>query len=148
MTERNWRGVVGRITTGRPVDLDSGAAPTQEHGAVKSNSWPQYPVRIAPPPSQGLLTDPEHLTAAIGVRITAPVVDVTDLAIRLASVAIEREIEPVILTSLADCGLEQFGFRVERLCAPTPDGIARQELELTQLWGLAVVLDANDLAGS
>ncbi|MBV1866656.1 MAG: hypothetical protein KUG69_01935, partial [Marinosulfonomonas sp.] len=67
-------------------------------------------------------------------------------ATRLAAAALERGVNPVIMSSLPDCGFEQFGFRVERLVGSNQEELAACELDLVQFWNMAIVIDVKDIA--
>jgi hypothetical protein len=144
MTEDHWLAVMARITPMRPVDLDrwifdetAPAMPAWKAGSGSND-------RVV---SAALWEQPDGEWSTIGVRILIPLSDPAGLALRLASTALERKIAPVILTTLHNCGLEQFGFRVERLGAPTADGLRRQETEIARFWTLAIIVDATDISG-
>jgi hypothetical protein len=65
-------------------------------------------------------------------------------ALRLAAVAVERGIMPVILSTIDMSGFERFGFRVERLPAE-PALRAEAERELIRFWDLSLIIDAEDI---
>lgn len=130
--------ILARLTDAAPVDLDpmpdattpraGGSIVTGAGTALSPALWPR-----------------EADWACIGVRVTEPVADVTDLARKLAATAAERGILPVILTSLDQSGFERFGFRVERLSGASEAERAADEAELTGFWNFALILDARDL---
>lgn len=130
--------ILGRLQDAAPVDLDvpgDSAAPT-------AGGWPG--TAAAPALSPALWSRPGDW-ACLGVRVTRPVADPTALARRLAAMAVERGILPVILTTLDQSGFERFGIRVERL-SPGPAGArAMDEAELAAFWNFAIILDAEEL---
>ena len=141
MSAIDWMAVMARITPQRPVDLDGPifGAPVPE----TCIPWGRADAGFPPP--AGLRNGPPSDRPGIGVRITAPLTDPSDLARRLAAAAIERGIEPVIITTLNTCGLEQFGFRVERVFAATAEARALQEAEIAAFHDCAIIIDAADV---
>jgi hypothetical protein len=79
------------------------------------------------------------------VRIDRPPEDPRRLALRLAAAAVERGVVPVILSTLPRTGLEQFGFRVERLPEGPPEAQALCEAELRKFWDIAIVVSVSDV---
>lgn len=143
MTRDDWYAVISRLAQEAPEDLDPLLGP-------------EPPPPPAPPavPAQGLppsarLWDRDAGVSHIGVRVDAPPRDIRRLALRLAAMAAERGVEPVILSALPRTGFEQFGFRVERLPEVPRDGpseaIARYEDELRRFWDMAIVVDLSDI---
>lgn len=136
MTAELAMDILARLQDAAPVDLDrmldapGAAAP----GTTLATADPT-------PLSPALWSHPESW-ACLGIRVTAPLPDVTSLARRLAATALERGIYPVILTTLDQSGFERFGFRVERL---TEAGRAGEEAELAGFWNFALILDAGEL---
>ena len=63
---------------------------------------------------------------------------------RLAAVALERGVTPIILSALDMSGFERFGFRVERLPAQ-PAERATAEAELARVWDLSIIIDADEI---
>lgn len=143
MDER-WQLVLSRITSQQPIDLE-----TVITGAEKPAPKPagDFLAAIAPAraPSSRLWNRNENDFSYLGVRLTAPLADSTQAAIRLASAALERGITPIILTTLDNCGFERFGFRVERIIGNTDAERASYEEELKRFWNMAIVVDAADV---
>lgn len=136
MTQADWLQLLACITPAAPWNLDEAlSAPT---GRCRTDPDPTPPPAAIWP----------RLTAggAIGVRVTGPVGNIAHAAMRLAAAAIERDVTPIILTSLPLSGFEQYGFRVERLPDAPEDALRAVEEELSQFWGLAVIVNADDIA--
>lgn len=146
MSGERWAKIIGRITAAVPHDLDGlihrpaagGAPPSAPPGTAPSGR---------PAPSSSLWGFTDAGIGRVGVRVTTPPDDPAGLAFRLAAVASERRVEPVILTTLDRSGFEAFGFRVERLCGTSPEARAEEEAELARFWDFAIVLDAAEIAG-
>lgn len=75
----------------------------------------------------------------VGLRVTAPLADAADRALRLVAFAAERDVEVVVLAHTEVTGLERFGFRVERIAGDTPEDRARCEAQLLRLWNIDLV---------
>lgn len=130
--------ILARLQDAAPVDLDSAAdAPAPCAGGCPGTA-PAVPL------SPALWPRPADW-ACLGVRVTSQVADPTALARRLAAMAAERGILPVILTTLDQSGFERFGFRVERLSPAPAAARAAEEAELAAFWNFALVLDAEEL---
>lgn len=85
---------------------------------------------------------------AVGFRITETMHRIWqekpgDLVIRaamLTSMAIEHGVEIVVLSYVPYCGLERFGFRVERIVGNTPEAREACEGQVMAFWGIEVVV--------
>ena len=146
MTEDEWLEILARISPDGPADLNTvGSVPGR--AAVQPDTVPDIGgFDLSPPPSSRLWQRHDDRQSGLGVRVTSPIADCAAAAIRLASVALERGLMPVILTTLPDSGFERFGFRVERLPEGTADQRRAYEAELTRFWSLAIIIDAADIA--
>ena len=153
MTRDDWFAVLLRISPNEPFDLDARIFGVGAVGAgVRSRDLPDDgrlgddPSGPPLPPSARLwqLRDPD--AAHIGIRVTHPLPDIAQTVLRLASVALERGVNPVILTTLDDSGFERFGLRVERLPAGCAIRQRQVEEELTSFWSLSIIIDADDIA--
>ena len=143
ISDEHWVAVLARRTPQRPTELDLAVF---GEDVPPCNTWATEAGRPSIAISARLWERQESEWSTIGVRILAPPADPAGLALTLASAALERRVEPIILTTLHSCGLEQFGFRVERLAAGSEEGLRRQENEIVQFWCLAIVVDAADMA--
>ncbi len=144
MTEEDWLAVVARIASHQPLDLDQ----TVFHALVRPVPGGAFtgPRDDPLPPSSRLWDRDEASGSFMGVRVTAPLPDCATTALRLAAVAVERQVIPIILSTLPDSGFEQFGFRVERLLGGTPEQLLAAEEDLSRFWNLAIIVDAADVA--
>jgi hypothetical protein len=98
------------------------------------------------PPSRLLWRLADTRWSSIGVRVDAPLPDPAALALRLAAAAVERQVLPVILTTLDRSGLERFGFRTERVTGKAEADRLACEAELARFWNLAIIIDAADVS--
>ncbi len=135
MTAETWSAVLSRLTPNSPVDLDDllfdeaqGSSVLESFGNAKSPA---------------LWARPENW-ACIGVRVLARPENLAEAARRLATLAVERKVTPIILSPLPSTGFERFGFRVERI--PEIPGDARDacEAELQNFWDLPMIFDLEE----
>lgn len=135
-----WNDILGRIVQQRLTNLDgliAAGSVDLSRGAILA------PVTGAPPSAalwQRALDGPSH----IGIRMAKPLEAPDKAAIRLAAMAIERGVVPIILSRVDVSGFERFGFRVERLPENEADAAAAEE-DLRKFWDLAIVIDGGDL---
>ncbi|PPB82280.1 hypothetical protein LV82_00207 [Albidovulum inexpectatum] len=133
-----WLEVIARIGEPEPLLLDE----VTDDLPPAPEGWAGGDV----PPSPRLWSRDPDGPARIGVRVDDNLPDPARVAMRLAAAAIERGVEPVILTSLPRSGFERFGLRVERYIAGAAGDRARWEAEMSAYWDLALIVDAVDLA--
>ncbi len=148
MTRDDWLAVLLRISPNAPFDLDArifgaGAAAAVSPPEDLSGGGPSESLM---PPSAKLWHQRDPDAAHIGIRVTRPVPDIARTVLRLASVALERGVIPVILTTLDNSGFDHFGLRVERLPSGDPIRQRQCEEELTSFWALSIIIDADDIA--
>ncbi len=138
--EQDAETILANLTRHAPLDLDAALfAPAAE----------AIPLTIRPaafPPAETLWDMPEEERSHIGVRIREPVVHADVLAARLAAIALERNIHPVFLSHIGNCGMQRFGFRVERVFGVDRAAQAAFEAQLTRFWRLALIVDAAEVA--
>jgi hypothetical protein len=77
---------------------------------------------------------------AIGIRIDTVRGDLPRLALQLAALALEKECQIVVLTTLPYSGLERFGFRTERIAGATEDERAACEAQIRAFWNIELVI--------
>jgi hypothetical protein len=142
MTKADWLAVLARIVPGEPIDLDR-APPSDDSLPAPEPAWPVAPTD-APPPATRLWHRRAPDGGSLGVRIGRPLPDPGAAALRLAEVALERGITPVILSTLDMSGFERFGFRVERLPG-APGARAAAEAELARFWDMSIIIDAEEI---
>ncbi len=78
--------------------------------------------------------------AAIGIRFMEPRTDVVAVAMKLAALGMEHSVEVIALSDLEYCGLERFGFRVERISGQTPQQREQCLSQIRQFWSLDLIL--------
>lgn len=143
MREADVLAILSRLCAQRPSDLDSDLfdPPTVTAGSLLSIGSAQLH-RISPK----LWNRYEEGTMFIGIRETKPLDDYTQVTARLLSAALERGVAPIILTTLGYTGFTRFGLRVERLSGETEAERATSEAQISALWDLAIVIDADQVA--
>lgn len=135
MTVELWNSILSRLTPNAPADLDDMLGAAVKFSPVLEGF--------------GTVTSPKLWLrpddwACIGVRVVTPPDNPADAARRLAAVAIERNVTPIILSSLPTSGFERFGFRVEKI--PEEPGDARNacEAELQSFWDMPIIFDLDE----
>lgn len=151
MTDDNWLAVLSRISPDQPLDLDrvifEGAdekTPVTTRAAFLGSGPGSG--RAGDPPSCLLWDRDASATSYLGVRVTSALPDCAYTALLLAAAALERQVIPIILTTLTNSGFERFGFRVERLPSGPADARDACEQELSRFWNMAIIIDAADVA--
>ncbi len=137
MTGRDWSQVLAGLSPHMPTDLDGLDATTTPPG------------RLTPPkrPPSSRLFRLETERAGIGVRVRARLEDPSALAARLAAIALERDLMPIILSDIPRSGFERWGFRVERISGESECERDAMIEEVKAFWSIAVVVEAEDVAG-
>lgn len=139
------RQMLLRIADERPVDLDPLVWGDEAAGAARRRPDGEAGAEGAPP-SARLFPRPAGAAPAICVRLLAAPEDPVPLALRLAEAAVERGVMPVILSAVSPCGLEAFGFRIERIPAGPPEVREAVEREIARFWNAAIVIDGAEVA--
>lgn len=138
MEMQNYSTIMSRISPHRADDVDDLTARYDDRGAVPGGSggdvFPELEAvfTIAPQFSR-----PDAI--CIGFRAGSEIDDAAERAMRLAAMAIERDVEVIVLAEDDLSGLERFGFRVERI---PPRAIATHDDwfdQLRRFWGLDLV---------
>jgi hypothetical protein len=131
MIADDWLAIISRISSFRPLDLEPIVGAHSKVKAVEQNSVPvHYLGGLGTPPSSKLWPKDDASVSYIGVRIEKELSHPTQVAFRLASVALERRVVPIIFATSPDCGFERFGFRVELLSGNSPEDTRASEGEL------------------
>lgn len=140
MTENVWFEILGRTSPERPVQLDELVADT---GASRPRGNVVFP-ELGSTPSVALWDRETGGPTHIGIRILEPPESACNVARRLAAAALERGVFPVILSRVDCCGLERFGFRVERIPEDATAAKAAEE-EIRKFWDLAIIIDGHEI---
>ena len=143
MNDDFWLEVVSRVTNNELIDLDGLIFGAPDNGVSTKGIRTK---KAQGTPSTRLWESAIIGNSYIGIRVNERLPDLSQAALRLAAAALERDVIPVILTTLTDSGFERFGFRVERLVGENPDDYADQEQELMQFWNMAIIIDVAQVA--
>lgn len=136
MSETNWAQVAATITPLEPHDLDGVITAIAPKKADRSGlAFPTEAAATALP-----LGFKDDKTVCFGARVTKDTTNKVALAMTLAQMAAEKGAFPVILSHLDYCGLEQFGFRVERIGGSTDAEIAACEAQVCKFWNIVMVI--------
>lgn len=141
MTPDHWLSVISRLGPADPVDLDGG----QDEAAGKGMGLAGQE-GDRPPVSARLWEAQDSGASYLGIRLDRQLADPRRAALRLAAAALERGVNPVILTALDHTGFERWGFRIERFVDGPGADRAAWEAEMTAFWQLALIIDAADVA--
>ena len=136
MSQMDWTKVVAEITPLEPTDLDAvidAIKPTE--GAPSGLRFPREAADYA---IASVFN--EETTVCFGARITKDTPNKMALAMTLAQMAAEKGAFPVILSHMDYCGLEQFGFRVERVAGKDAAEIAACEAQICAFWNIVMVI--------
>lgn len=134
MSNDRWSAIINRIIAHEPEALDA---------LVTDGNLPPPGGDIFPPVDAALvaeapMTRPDAV--AVGVRVSEPLPDLVDRALRLAAFALEKDVEIIILSHIDESGFERFGFRVERIAGDTPEARAACEDQIRRFWNIDLVL--------
>lgn len=136
MSTSVWAAVIARITPSGPTDLD---AALDTVGAQKPKAGKtSFPPEAANSPL--IVEFEEEETVCFGARITKDTPNKTALAMTLAQMADEKAATPIILSHVDICGLERFGFRVERITGETAEEIEACEAQVRDFWNIVLVI--------
>lgn len=136
MDVARWSSLLSRIVPQDADDLDTLTRPhDRRHEAVGADLFPEVEALLQPQDSFRRVD-----TVAVGLRVTAPLTDACDRAMRLAAFAAEQDVEIVVLAHVDVTGLERFGFRIERVAGASPEARAQCERQIRDFWAIDLVL--------
>ncbi len=142
MSDDIWSDIAARLSPSAPVDLDA----LLPQDRPRPGGWLEREVGAGwVAPARAIWASRPGGAATIGVRVTGELDNVARTAARLVAIATERNVTPIIFTTLASCGLERFGFRVERLSGANARQQAVCEAELMSFWDIVIVIDAAQI---
>lgn len=136
MEMQECSAIMSRISPHRADDVDD--LLSRLEGGTTTPGGDIFPV-IGPVPAPG----PRFKRAdaiCVGFRATRDLGDGTEHAMRLAAMALERDVEIIVLSETDLSGLERFGFRTERV--PRLDAEAHDSWldQIRGFWNLDLVL--------
>ena len=136
METHRWAEQLSRIVPQDADDLDpmlAGFDP--RHDPVGRDVFPEIEAVLLPQVAMK-----RRDAVAIGLRVSGPLPDAADRAMRLAAFAAERDAEVVVLAEVDGTGLERFGFRTERVAGETAAARAACEDQVRRFWNIDLVL--------
>lgn len=136
MPFEKWEMILAGLSPHAPSDLDD---PADVPVALEISKTLDFV------PSDKLFALKEE-QAGIGIRVRGPLESPVFVAARLAAIALERDIVPIILSEIPRTGLERWGFRVERILGDTEAARSVSIAEIKAFWSIAVVVDAADIS--
>jgi hypothetical protein len=126
--------ILGRISPQSPRDLDA------RLDAVNRRSAKAGAVLVHD--TKGAMVTPLDASDAVcfALRITEKTEDPVTLAMHVAQLAAEKSAIPIVFSHVDACGLEKFGFRVERIAGRSQAERDAMEAELKAFWNVAMVI--------
>lgn len=136
MTDPKWGRIAARITSQCAVDIDAiiGAFDPRRNDVGRD----LYPETAAVLRGETRMKDENAV--AIGIRIADVPDSPADLAMRLAALALEQDVEVIVLSHIDYSGLERFGFRCERVAGETEAARAACSATLCRFWNIEMVI--------
>lgn len=137
MEPRDYARIMSRISPWEADDLDELLAPSSQRAARPGAVvFPQTEAPLMP-----RVAFRRADAVCVGFRVEPGGGPATGRAVRFAAMALERDVEVVVLTEEDVCGFERFGFRTERIAG---EGESRRNCidQLLRFWGLDLVLEA------
>lgn len=136
MSDQSWNDVISRITPAAPVDIDDDLAPLANAGDAADPTPLHSTVAYQSIPVGFAAED----TVCFGVRVTEKTPNIVSLAMQVAQMAAEKGGYPVILSHVDYCGLERFGFRVERIVGGSQEERRICEEQVCAFWKITLVI--------
>jgi hypothetical protein len=138
MTGKNSFATINRLTRAQPEDLDRLLCGFDPRARPPGQDIAPCPGPVLLPPLKLARDD----AIAVGVALSAPVGDPADVAFRLSALAIEQDVEVIVLSMPDYSGIERFGFRTEKVAGETEAERDACRDQLRQFWGIELTLPA------
>jgi hypothetical protein len=138
MTGKNSFATVNRLTRAQPENLDRLLCGFDPRARPPGQDIAPCPGPVLLPPLKLARDD----AIAVGVALSAPVGDPADVAFRLSALAIEQDVEVIVLSMPDYSGIERFGFRTEKVAGETEAERDACRDQLRQFWGIELTLPA------
>jgi hypothetical protein len=130
--------IIARICPHEADDLDDLLVHFDSRGAGSASGadvFPEFHAVLMPDVRFG-----RSDAICIGLGLYCELADTPDHAVRLGSMALERDVEVVILSEVDLSGFERFGFRVERVAGGTAAARAACTDQIRRFWKLDLIL--------
>jgi hypothetical protein len=138
MTGKNSFATINRLTRAQPEDLDRLLCGFDPRARPPGQDIAPCPGPVLLPPLKLARDD----AIAVGVALSAPDGDPADVPFRLSALAIEQDVEVIVLSMPDYSGIERFGFRTEKVAGETEAERDACRDQLRQFWGIELTLPA------
>ncbi len=138
--EQDYARILANLSRAAPEDLDAAVFEAPKRAARCGFDPAQ---RL---PATALWAFSDERVSRVGIRIVTPVNQPEFMVARLAAIAIERKVLPIILSHIGASDFTRFGFRVEHVSGATADERRQCEEQIKRFWKLAMIVDASDVA--
>jgi hypothetical protein len=137
VSSERWGGILARINKRVACDLDDVVGRFDIHRNPVGRDI--FPSGVAPPMPEARFKNGDFI--CIGIRVDKRRTnDLADLGMRLATLALEKDVEVIVLNHLDYSGLERFGFRCERIVDDSGEDTELCELQVRRFWNISLVL--------
>ena len=135
MNMQDYATIMSRITPHRADDVDDLTLRFDRCATARGGDF--FPALGSVPSPEPRFKREDAI--CVGFRMAGEPDDAAERAARLAAMALERDVEVIILSEDGFAGLERFGFRVERI--PPSAGEPRHDWidQVRRFWGLDLV---------
>lgn len=142
----NWPKVISRLSSAETVGVDNLLEAEATEVSAEEVTDPDIE-REACIPDKVLWADMLSAESmSLGVIVSSPISKPASVAAQLASIAMERSIEPITFSRIGMCGLERFGFRVEDTASTVQISSTTLENQLTRFWNITVIINVEKLS--
>ena len=138
MTGKDSFAPVNRLTRAQPDDLDPLLRGFDPRARPPGQDITPCPGPAVLPPLNLARKD----GIAVGVALSSLFDDPADVAFRLSALAIEQDVEVIVLSTTDYSGIERFGFRTEKVAGETEAERDACRDQLRQFWGIELTLPA------
>ena len=136
MIEGRWSAILSRVTPCDGDEFDDIAGdfdPLRDHCGV--DLFPEVEASLMPSAKMK-----REDMVSIGFRPQPSEDGFAEQAARLASFALERDVEVIVLEDGPTSGMGRFGFRVERIAGSDPEAQQTCEDQIRRFWNIDLVL--------
>ncbi len=132
MTMPDYWAMMSRITPHRADEIDDLTARFDPHAPARGREV--FPALAAVPFPEPRFKRDDAI--CVGFRVAGELPGAAERALRLAALALERDVEVIILSQDGRAGLERFGFRVELIPDAAADPQGDWTEQIRRFWGL------------
>ncbi|WP_068316375.1 hypothetical protein [Polycladidibacter hongkongensis] len=136
MNTNEYAVILSTLSGRQPQSIDSLLAPFDNRLAPEAGNCLASEGMA---PSESLFAQDTQL--AIAFMVSKPLENINATALKLASIAAEKNTIPVIFSKIDYCGLEQAGFRIERISNMGDEEANLQIEQLQNLWGTPFIIE-------